>query len=68
MHRGTDSVVIDPVLDYDARSGHIATDSARHLLAYVVEHRGDRWRATGGGGHTLGSEDRTRPQYSTLLI
>ncbi|TWI07958.1 MBL fold metallo-hydrolase [Aerolutibacter ruishenii] len=38
VHRGADAVVIDPVLDYDARSGRIATDSARHLLAYVVEH------------------------------
>ena len=37
VHRGTDAVVIDPVLDYDARSGRIATESARHLLAYVVE-------------------------------
>jgi glyoxylase-like metal-dependent hydrolase (beta-lactamase superfamily II) len=38
VSRGVDAVVIDPVLDYDQPSGHVATDSARQLLAYVVEH------------------------------
>lgn len=33
--RGRDAVVIDPVLDYDQRDGHVATGSARELLAYV---------------------------------
>lgn len=37
VSRDRDAVVIDPVLDYDHRSGHVATDSARQLLAYVVE-------------------------------
>lgn len=36
---GQDAVVIDPVLDYDPRSGRIATDSARALLAYVEAER-----------------------------
>ena len=38
VNRGRVAVVIDPVLDYDQRSGHVATDSARQLLAYVLEH------------------------------
>ena len=37
VSRDSDVVVIDPVLDYDQRSGHVATDSARQLLAYVLE-------------------------------
>ena len=37
VSRGCDAVVIDPVLDYDQRSGHVATDSVRQLLAYVLE-------------------------------
>lgn len=37
VSRGGDAVVIDPVLDYDHRSGHLTTDSARHLLAYMAE-------------------------------
>ena len=35
---GRDAVVIDPVLDYDPRSGHVATDSARRLLDYLAAH------------------------------
>ena len=35
VHRGRDAVVIDPVLDYDQRDGHVATGSVRELLAYV---------------------------------
>ena len=38
VSRGRVAVVIDPVLDYDQRSGHVATDSARQLLTYVLEH------------------------------
>lgn len=37
VSRGADAVVIDPVLDYDQRSGDVTTDSARRLLAYVAE-------------------------------
>jgi len=37
VSRGRDAVLIDPVLDYDHRNGHIGTDSARGLLAYTVE-------------------------------
>lgn len=37
VSRGHDAVVIDPVLDYDQHSGHVATDSARQLLACVVK-------------------------------
>src|SRR3970040_1584475 len=37
VSRGCDAVVIDPVLDYDQHSGHVATDSVRELLAYVLE-------------------------------
>lgn len=33
--RGRDAVVIDPVLDYDARAGRVSTDSAQALLDYV---------------------------------
>ena len=38
VSRGRDAVVIDPVLDYDPHSGHVATDSARRLLDYVAHH------------------------------
>src|SRR6478609_5177697 len=34
-----DAVVVDPVLDYDAPSGRIGTDSAGRLLQYVADHR-----------------------------
>jgi glyoxylase-like metal-dependent hydrolase (beta-lactamase superfamily II) len=33
------AAVIDPVLDYDFKSGHTGTDSADKVLAYVREHR-----------------------------
>ena len=36
VHAGRDAVVIDPVLDYDHRSGHVHTRSAREVLDYVV--------------------------------
>jgi glyoxylase-like metal-dependent hydrolase (beta-lactamase superfamily II) len=32
------AAVIDPVLDYDSKSGHTATRSADRLLAHVAEH------------------------------
>ena len=32
------AAVIDPVLDYDFKSGHTSTTSADQVLAYVVEH------------------------------
>ena len=38
VHRGDDAVVIDPVLDYDAASGRIATDSLAEVQAYLVDH------------------------------
>src|SRR6478672_5996366 len=38
VSRGHDAVVIDPVLDYDAPSGRIGTDSAGRLLQYVADH------------------------------
>ena len=38
VSRGVDAVVIDPVLDYDQHSGHVATDSARRLLDYLAAH------------------------------
>lgn len=38
VSRGRDAVVIDPVLDYDPRSGHVATESARQLLDYAAAH------------------------------
>ena len=38
VSRGSDAVVIDPVLDYDAASGRIGTDSARRILAHVAGH------------------------------
>lgn len=39
VNRAADAVVIDPVLDYDAKSGRIGTDSARALLDHV-RHKG----------------------------
>jgi glyoxylase-like metal-dependent hydrolase (beta-lactamase superfamily II) len=41
VHRGFDAVVIDPVLDYDPKSGRIATDSARNVQDFI-EARGLR--------------------------
>lgn len=38
VSRGRDAVVIDPVLDYDAPSGRIGTDSARRLLQHIADH------------------------------
>ena len=38
VSRGHDAVVIDPVLDYDAPSGRIGTDSAGQLLQHVADH------------------------------
>lgn len=38
VNRGGDAVVIDPVLDYDPRSGDIATHSAQALLQYVRDN------------------------------
>ncbi len=35
VHAGRDAVVIDPVLDYDHRSGRIHTGSAREVLDYL---------------------------------
>jgi len=35
-HRGIDAVVIDPVLDYDPKSGHIGTDSLRVVQDYLA--------------------------------
>lgn len=32
------AAIIDPVLDFDFKSGHTATDSADRLLAYVARH------------------------------
>lgn len=37
VHAGGDAVVVDPVLDFDAASGRVATDSARALLDCVAE-------------------------------
>jgi glyoxylase-like metal-dependent hydrolase (beta-lactamase superfamily II) len=36
--RGSDAVVIDPVLDYDAASGRVGTQSVRQLLAHIAAH------------------------------
>lgn len=38
VHRDGDAVVIDPVLDYDPKSGRIATDSVREIQAYIDAH------------------------------
>jgi glyoxylase-like metal-dependent hydrolase (beta-lactamase superfamily II) len=35
VSRGGDAVVIDPVLDYDPKSGRVSTDNARVLLDYI---------------------------------
>ena len=37
VSRERDAVVIDPVLDYDAPSGRIGTDSATRLLRYIAD-------------------------------
>ncbi|WP_418128206.1 MBL fold metallo-hydrolase [Variovorax sp. 375MFSha3.1] len=37
-HAGRHAAVIDPVLDYDFKSGHTGTASADRLLAYLREH------------------------------
>lgn len=37
-HAGRHAAVIDPVFDYDFRSGHTGTASADRLLAYLREH------------------------------
>lgn len=37
-HAGRHAAVIDPVLDYDFRSGHTGTASADRLLVYLREH------------------------------
>ncbi|WP_295985397.1 MBL fold metallo-hydrolase [uncultured Variovorax sp.] len=37
-HAGRRAAVIDPVLDYDFKSGHTGTASADRLLAYLREH------------------------------
>jgi glyoxylase-like metal-dependent hydrolase (beta-lactamase superfamily II) len=39
VSRGRDAVVIDPVLDYDAPSGRIDTDSASRLLQHINDRR-----------------------------
>jgi glyoxylase-like metal-dependent hydrolase (beta-lactamase superfamily II) len=36
VHRGGDAVVIDPVLDYDSKSGRIGTDSLRVVQEYLA--------------------------------
>lgn len=35
VHAGTDAVVIDPVLDYDPKSGRVFTESASRVEAYL---------------------------------
>lgn len=37
VNRGSDAVVIDPVLDYDPKSGRIGTESASALLRHVQD-------------------------------
>lgn len=37
IHRAGDAVVIDPVLDYDPKSGKVGIDSLRVVQAYIVE-------------------------------
>lgn len=37
VHRGTDAVVIDPVLDYDPKSGRIGTEGVRAVQAYIAQ-------------------------------
>ena len=38
VHRGGDAVVIDPVLDYDPKSGRIGTDSVRAVQDYLASN------------------------------
>ncbi|MGY0558937.1 MULTISPECIES: MBL fold metallo-hydrolase [unclassified Lysobacter] len=38
VSQGVDAVVIDPVLDYDHRSGRVATGSASALLEHIAAH------------------------------
>jgi glyoxylase-like metal-dependent hydrolase (beta-lactamase superfamily II) len=38
VHRGADAVVIDPVLDYDPKSGRIGTDSLRAVQDFIAAH------------------------------
>jgi glyoxylase-like metal-dependent hydrolase (beta-lactamase superfamily II) len=38
VHRGTDAVVIDPVLDFDPKSGRIGTDSVRTVQDYIARN------------------------------
>lgn len=38
VHDGSDALVIDPVLDYDPKSGRVFTESADQLEAYLDEH------------------------------
>lgn len=38
VHEGRDAVVIDPVLDYEQRSGRIRTDSARDVLEFIAAY------------------------------
>lgn len=38
VHAGGDAAIIDPVLDFDPKSGRIGTDSARALLEFVERH------------------------------
>lgn len=37
VHRGIDAVVIDPVLDYDPKSGRIGTESLQVVQAYIAD-------------------------------
>ena len=37
VNRGTDAVVIDPVLDYDSKSGRIGTESLQAVQDYIAE-------------------------------
>lgn len=37
LHRAGDAVVIDPVLDYDPKSGKVGIDSLRVVLDYIAE-------------------------------
>jgi len=36
--RSKECVIIDPVLDYDEKSGSVATNSADAILAYIADH------------------------------
>lgn len=37
--QGTECAIVDPVLDYDAKSGRIATDHAEQVVAYVQQQQ-----------------------------